>query len=302
MARVAANADAYASTRVGIFFPANNQTPDDGNLTGQCVTLLKWVFAEMMDIPSPFRARGDARFVGKQLVKEGLAVEVPYDQRQPGDVICFEYGLYGHIAWLLENDQLFEQNANVGNVASRTIREGKDSWLVYASRIGSLNESWRHDAHVYRIIGYSNGDDEMVKTDDEAAELFRGVLKREPQGAEIGDMLGRYWKERIIYLRTSPPGQLIQAMVDGFPQLSKQANDLNTQVVQLTQMLKDLQDRPTKQQLEAAIKLADDAQKAAQALVDKNKELEDEKAAAEKTGNAFLRWLGEQLNKLLGKS
>lgn len=161
MPRVAVNANAYAATRVGIFFPAHNSTPADGNLTGQCVTLLKWVFAEMMDIPNPFSARGDARYVGQKLVAQGLAIEVPYDQRRAGDVICFEYGLYGHIAWLLENDQLFEQNANVGNVARRVITEGKESWVVYASRIGSLNESWRHDAHVYRILSYNNGGTDM---------------------------------------------------------------------------------------------------------------------------------------------
>ena len=141
----------------------------------------------------------------------------------------------------------------------------------------------------------------MVNTIDEVAELIRGVFKRELSQDEIQSMLGRDWKERIVYLRTSEAGQQVAAMVNTFPQLSKQAIDLNTQVVQLNQMLKDLQDRPTKQQLEAAIKLADDAQKASDALVAKNKELEDEKAAAEKTGNAFTRWIGEQLNKILGK-
>ena len=163
MPRVAANANAYAATRVGIFFPAHNNTPADGNLTGQCVTLLKWVFAEMMDVPNPFSARGDARYVGKTLVAQGLATEVPYAQRRAGDVICFEYGQYGHIAWLLENDQLFEQNANVGGAARRLITEGKDSWYVYASRIGSLNESWRagSNPHVYRINSYNNGGTDM---------------------------------------------------------------------------------------------------------------------------------------------
>ena len=164
MSRVAANADAYANARVGIFFPAHNSTPADGNLTGQCVTLLKWVFAEMMDVPNPFSARGDARYVGQTLVKQGLAVEVPYDQRRAGDVICFEYGQYGHIAWLLENDRLFEENANVGGVARRLITEGKESWYVYASRIGSLNESWRANSnpHVYRILSYNNGGTDMA--------------------------------------------------------------------------------------------------------------------------------------------
>lgn len=298
MARLAANADAYASTRVGIFFPAHNQTPNDGNLTGQCVTLLKWVFAEMMEIPNPFNARGDARYVGKQLVKEGLAVEVSYADRKPGDVICFEYGEYGHIAWLLSGDRVFEQNANVGGAARRVLADGT---VVYASRIGSLNESWRHDAHFYRIIGYSDEDNEVVTTPDEAAELVRGVFKREPDQNEINSMIGRYWKERIVYLRTSEAGQQVDAMVKNYPAMAAEQAELDKKVAQLNAALAALQERPTKQQLADAIKLAEDAQKASEALVAKNKELMDEKALAEQTGNAFTRWLGEQLNKLLGK-
>jgi len=177
----APNADAYAAARVGIFFPAHNSTPADGNLTGQCVTLLKWVFAEMMPqlIPNPFSARGDARYVGQRLVAQGLAVEVPYNERRAGDVICFEYGQYGHIAWLLENDRLFEQNANVGNPARRLITDGKDSWYVYASRIGSLNESWRSGSnpHVYRIIGYNNGGTNMATTIPNADNYYNRYRK-----------------------------------------------------------------------------------------------------------------------------
>ncbi len=299
MPRIAPNADVWAEARVGIFFPAHNQTPKDGNLTGQCVTLNKWDLAEMTNVPNPFAARGDARYVGDRLVAEGHAIEVPYEQRRRGDFAVYKYGLYGHIGLILSGDRIFEQNANVGGAAKRVLADGT---VVYASRIGSLNESWRPvRPAIYRILSYTEEEDEMVNTTDEAAELIRGVFKREPSQDEIQSMLGRDWKERIVYLRTSEAGQQVAAMVNTFPQLSKQAIDLNTQVVQLNQMLKDLQDRPTKQQLEAAIKLADDAQKASDALVAKNKELEDEKAAAEKTGNAFTRWIGEQLNKILGK-
>jgi len=174
----APNADAYAVARVGIFFPAHNNTPADGNLTGQCVTLLKWVFAEMMAslIPNPFSARGDARYVGQRLVAQGLAVEVPYAQRRAGDVICFEYGLYGHIAWLLENDKLFEENANVGGAARRVLADGT---VVYASRIGSLNESWRagSNPHVCRIIGYHNGGTYMATTIPNADNYYNRYRK-----------------------------------------------------------------------------------------------------------------------------
>lgn len=152
MPRLADNAEAYAAGRLGIFFPAHNQTPADGNLTGQCVTLNKWFLAEMTDVPSPFAARGDARYVGGNLVAQGHAVKVAYADRRRGDFAVFEYGQYGHIGVLLDADRIFEQNVNVGGVARRLV----DGAYVYASRIGRLSESWRPiQATIYRIKSYT---------------------------------------------------------------------------------------------------------------------------------------------------
>lgn len=156
MARVTINADTYAAQRQGIFFPG--VVP---SLDGQCVSLIKWFLAEMTDVPNPQAARGDARYVGKRLVAEGLAIEVPYDQRRPGDIITNEYGTYGHIYLQLSGGRVFEENANVGGVARRLIVDGKDSWYVYASRIGSESEAFRRDVHVYRIKSYNDGGDDM---------------------------------------------------------------------------------------------------------------------------------------------
>lgn len=150
---VAANADDYTNGRVNIFFPANNSTSANGNLTGQCVTLEKWFTAEMCTgFPSPFAARGDARYVGQTLVAQGLAVEVPYDQRRRGDIVCLEYGQYGHIYVQLSGGRVFEENIKWSGVASEVV----DGATVYASRIGSENESWRagKNPHVYRLNSY----------------------------------------------------------------------------------------------------------------------------------------------------
>lgn len=154
MSQVAANADDYAANRLNRFFTANGETPNDGDLTGQCVTLVKWFMAEMSDVPSPFAARGDARYVGKRLVAQGLAVEVAYSERRRGDVICYEYGTYGHIGIVLSGDRTFEENVNWAGVASKIV----DGARVYASRIGNLSESWRHDQHIYRLNSYKEGD------------------------------------------------------------------------------------------------------------------------------------------------
>lgn len=159
---LAPNAEAWASTRIGIFFPAHNQTPADGNLTGQCVTLNKWFLHEMTDVPLPFSARGDARYVGRTLVNQGHAVQVPYEQRKRGDFAVFEYGTYGHIGVLLDQDRIFEQNVNVGGVARRLV----DGAYVYASRIGRLSETWRPvRATIYRIKSYREDDDMIVGKD-----------------------------------------------------------------------------------------------------------------------------------------
>lgn len=183
MSRVAPNAEVYAASRIGIFFPAHNSTSADGNLTGQCVTLNKWFLAEMTTVPSPFAARGDARYVGRNLVAQGHAVEVPYEQRRRGDFAVFEYGQYGHIGVLLDANRIFEQNVNVGGVARRFV----DGAYVYASRVGSLNESWRPvRANIYRIKSYNEGGDtppqeDIVKpTEAQVYEAFRRYAGEEP--------------------------------------------------------------------------------------------------------------------------
>jgi hypothetical protein len=146
MAQVANNADDYAASRLNIFFPG--VIPE---LDGQCVSLAKWFLAEMTSVPNPQAARGDARYVGKTLVAQGHAIEVPYEQRQRGDIICLEYGVYGHIYVQLSGGRVFEENVNWSGVASKIV----DGARVYASRIGSEAEAWRHDFHAYRIKSYN---------------------------------------------------------------------------------------------------------------------------------------------------
>lgn len=154
MPRLATNADAYTDGRLNVFFPGITR-----DLDGQCVSLVKGFLQDMTDVPNPQAARGDARYVGKNLVAQGHADEVPYADRQRGDIVCYEYGTYGHIGVVLSGNRTFEQNVNVGGAASRLIVDGKDSWYVYASRIGSLSEPWRHDMHIYRIKTYKEGND-----------------------------------------------------------------------------------------------------------------------------------------------
>ena len=145
---IALNADKWADAHIGWFFPGVIPSLD-----GQCVSLVKYFLQEMTNVPNPQAARGDARYVGKTLVAQGHAVEVPYSERKRGDIICYEYGEYGHISVQLSGGRVFEQNVNMPG----TMRKLVDGMWVYSARIGSESESWRHDAHVYRIKSYAEG-------------------------------------------------------------------------------------------------------------------------------------------------
>lgn len=144
------NADDYASSRINIFFPGI-----EPSLDGQCVSLAKWFMAEMTNVPNPQAARGDARYVGKTLVAQGHAVEVPYDQRKRGDLVCYETGQYGHIGVILSGNRTFEENVNWPGTSAKIV----DGSYVYASRIGSMAEPWRQamNMHIYRLNTYREG-------------------------------------------------------------------------------------------------------------------------------------------------
>jgi FtsZ-binding cell division protein ZapB len=321
MPRVAINADAYAANRIGIFFPAHNQTPHDGNLTGQCVTLNKWFLAEMTDVPDPFSARGHARYVGKRLVADGHAVEVPYHQRQPGDFVVYEYGLYGHIGVLLTGDRLFEQNVNVGGVARKLV----DGSYVYASRVGSLNESWRPiKPNIYRIKSYggntmpNSGDVDNIigelwgrkpnpedygYTRQNWHDFIYGVLAAHPYQDRKSDYADAVQKRKgydtvlgIAETRSANFQRICDALgiqrqpneqvtTDLIVAKIQHLIDVAASVGALQLQISELSERPTQKELEELKKAADDANAAADAL-------RQEKVEAEKTGNAFIRWIG----------
>lgn len=206
---VANNADDYAGARQGIFFPGVNPTLD-----GQCVSLVKYFLQDMTEVLDPQAARGDARYMGKTLVAQGYADEVPYADRRRGDIVCLEYGTYGHIYVQLSGGQVFEENVNWPGVASKIV----DGSRVYASRIGSDSEGWRHDMHVYRIKSYNEGGTNMPTiTNDDLTNLgYEGVLHEKPQTPDIYDHYrGQKFEDTIREMRASGRWQEIDnALVD----------------------------------------------------------------------------------------
>ncbi len=310
MPRVNANADDYAASRVGIFFPAHNQTPADGNLTGQCVTLIKWFLAEMTEVTNPFSARGDARYVGDTLVAQGHAVEVPYADRRRGDIAVYKSGTYGHILIVLSGDRVFEQNANVGGVARRTITEGGESWYVYAARIGSLNESWRSvRPNIYRVKSYKEqGSDQMIIQNAEnwyarCNRTHWQIRGRELSRATFAQFVGKEFLTFVEVCSDDPEAEMVQ----NWQTVGKTAvtDRWDQQIYTLMDQVKALNTRPTKEQLDAIQKQAadlatqlSDAKAAGEAAQKKAAELEAEHINAQKTGNAFLLWIGEQLSNI----
>jgi hypothetical protein len=171
------NADEYAAKRLGIFFPgSSNGTMDDGDLTGQCVSLVKWFGAEMCQLPNPGAARGNAKDFGNTLVNQGLAYEVPPNQRQQGDLVVWpqDGGGYGHIGVLLSGDRVFEQNVALPGSSARVVAGN----TVYLSRIDPFHANWRRGGvRVYRMRNYVGNRPSV--SDDQIRQVYREVLERE---------------------------------------------------------------------------------------------------------------------------
>lgn len=171
------NADDYAARRLGTFFPgSSNGTMDDGDLTGQCVSLVKWFGAEMCQLPNPGAARGNAKDFGNTLVNQGLAYEVPPNQRQQGDLVVWplDGGGYGHIGVCLSGDRVFEQNVALPGSSTRVVAGN----TVYSSRIDPLYANWRRGgARFYRMRNYVGNRPSV--SDEQIRQVYREVLERE---------------------------------------------------------------------------------------------------------------------------
>ena len=171
------NADEYAAKRLGMFFPgSSNGTMDDGDLTGQCVSLVKWFGAEMCQLPNPGAARGNAKDFGNTLINQGLAYEVPANQRQQGDLVVWpqDGGGYGHIGVLLSGDRVFEQNVALPGSSARVVAGN----TVYSSRIDPFHANWRRGGvRVYRMRNYVGNRPSV--SDDQIRQVYREVLERE---------------------------------------------------------------------------------------------------------------------------
>jgi len=295
-----------------------------GIYNGQCVSLIK-ALLEFLGAPNPYAGRGNARDVGDTLVRQGLAkastgwLNVCVN-RDMGRI--FENGVwnnYGHI-WLdLAGEMNFEQN---GNKALRTTKNTRP--VSQAQQIVNLDQYIIEEG---AMANPNNGD-----VDNILGELWGRKPNPEDYGYTqqnwhdfIYNALGAYpWKNRMADYADAVKKRagfenalgIAEARSANFQRIcdrlsiQRQPNEeattdqiiarldqlfaATTSIPDLQKQIAELSLRPTQKQLDDLKKAADDANAKAQAL-------EQEKAEDEKTGNAFLRWLGDQLNKVLGK-
>ena len=214
---LAANAQDWASQRIGIFFPAGESDNSQGYLTGQCVSLIKWFLAEMCEkVEAPFAARGHAKDFGEALVAQGIADRVGDLKR--GDILVWPYdgGGYGHIGIYMGDGTVFEENVSASGQRTANFGAG----IVYAADVDPLNAGWRVGGYnIYRVRTYVEN---IVAQRDRSDEinflngLYRQILDRNVDEGAITHYLkqidsGWNWEQIKQDLLASAEGQQVQA-------------------------------------------------------------------------------------------
>ena len=217
---VDANAQDWASKRIGIFFPAGLSDNTEGVLTGQCVSLIKWFLAEMCEnVPAPFAARGDAKDFGNTLVAQGIADRVGDLKR--GDIIVWPYdgGGYGHIGVYMGDGTVFEENVSASGQHTADYGVG----TVYSANVSPIDAPWRIGGYnIYRVRSYVEN---IVRTRDRSAEvnhlngLYHKVLGRDvDEGAKSHYLkqidAGWNWQQIEDDLANSQEGRIVRQRRD----------------------------------------------------------------------------------------
>lgn len=179
------NVDVWAASNLGYFFPArSNNTFEDEDLTGQCVSLIKWYLNDFTTVPNPANARGHAKDYGDTLVSQGYADKV--STVKVGDIVVWKLdgGGYGHIGIYTSNG-VFEQNVGgLGSSSKQVIggyNNGKPIYVtVYSARVDPLYASFRKGSPTfYRVKDTFKGEN-MDKLDKELVQILCfGVLQRD---------------------------------------------------------------------------------------------------------------------------
>lgn len=271
-----------------------------GIYNGQCVSLIK-ALLDFLGAPSPYAGRGNAKDVGDTLVRQGIAgnakgwlnVCINRDMGTLYEPSLGKYVNYGHI-WLdLSGEANYEQN---GSRALRTTKGTRP--LTQAQQIVNLDQ-------------YITGEDNGIMNDEDAKEVYRAGLHREPENDQVWrGNVGKRFADVARSLRQSPEWLTQNHAIVFFTQREQQLNQavakLNDANTKLAVALQDDElDKKAvadaKAQQVQALKQLDIVTNNFNGIKKQLDIMEAEKQQAVETGNAFTRWLGEQLNKILGK-
>lgn len=302
MARTRAEIRAFLDGQVGKIAPH----PGYPSLNGQCVTLTK-ALMEFLGVPNPYAARGDAINAGDTYIRQGLGtpgkgwltIVVNRDMGYIGGVH------YGHIWIDLAGEANYEANgarALYTTKNTRPISQGQqfvnfDKWVAEEGSNMSVT-----DLGIARILSFGilgrNGSNGGGNALDGAydADLNKNHVGKETN-SKVWEFYnspeGQNWKNNTLprLINADNRAKALEA------QLATATDNLN----KLNQQIAELSKRPTQSQLDELVKTAAEAKAQADAAKAELDKLAKEKAEDEKTGNAFMRWLGDQLNKLLGK-
>jgi len=144
--------------------------------------------------------------------------------------------------------------------------------------------------------------DDMTKIDEEGVRILAvGVLNRPEPLTTTPDLRGHVGGDALAKLKEfwySPEGKAANAWQQKAPGLiAEQARTID----ELNKKIADLADNPTEEQFAEVQKAAAEAEKAKAAAEDALEKLRNQVEQDVATGNAFTRWIGDQLNKILGK-
>ena len=266
-----------------------------GEYNGQCVSLIK-ALLEFLGAPNPYAGRGNAKDVGDTLLRQSLArngsgwlnVVVNRSMGNIGGVN------YGHI-WLdLSGEANFEQNGARALYTTKNTRP-----ISQAQQIVNLDQYISEGSGTMIIQNAENWYGRCNKTH----WLIRG---RELDRKTFAGFVGVEFLTFVEACSDDPEADLVQR----YQEVGKTAvNDKwDQQIYNLQDAVNALKSRPSAEELQAVRDQAtnlttqlEEAKKAGEDAQKRAAELEAAHIEAEKAGNAFTQWIGEQISKIFKK-
>lgn len=291
MARTKQEVRDFLNSQVGLMVNAKA-----GIYNGQCVTLIK-ALLEFLGAPNPYGARGNARDVGDTLVRQGIARN---GSGWLNVIVNRDMGLidgvrYGHIWVDVSGEMNIEQNGN------RALRVTKNTRPIsQGQQTVNLDQYINEGGNGLMII--QNAENWYGRC-NKTHWLIRG---RELGRDTFASFVGQEFLSFVERCSDDPEADQVQnwqtvgktAVQDNW---QKQIGDLQATVASLNTRPTAAELQAAKDQAEAFKSQVDSATAAAEAAEAKAAALEVEHIAAQEAGNAFTRWIGEQINKILGK-